>query len=567
MKRISLFLILTLVVEIAFSQQTVLGNITQFKFANDALPKIKQQSNPDDVWSDVSVDLNWLLGGINSKSCANSQKTYLGCVMAVQAFSAAVKKNLEVIPVALLNGQKPYYQANSLALIEVPMPTIKTAKEAYNYFEQMRTQLGTRFFVASVAFFKTPNTDFELMLQEIEKRAGGNVKPAVFVAAATKFFEAALDPHTSMRPTKEMELASSENGASFVGIGIEFVRLEQGLMVKRIMKGSGAALAGVQIGDVVVGAEGKTLKGLTDEEMVSILRGVENSTVKLTILRGQTTLDVSVVRKKVASPVVSAESMNFNGKAIVYIRLANFMYANICEEFAAVINSWDKQNISGFVLDLRNNPGGNVQIAACVGGMFLGNNKVISYFEQKSMFGTQYNSLPTKAAITTTKPLSVLINAFSASASELVAGAIRDYNRGYVVGQTSFGKGSYQGCGQMQNQEALTVCSTQGLFFSPSGRSNQTTGVEPHISVYLVKTAEESETYAMREAQMYLFPLPPKQMPNAPAGNWNQLKAPKQCLQNLKLESVYDQATATLPYYKDYQLLNGLAAIDCWGAQ
>ena len=567
MKRFSLFFILTLVVEIALSQQVALGHITQFNVASDVLPKIKQQAKPDDVWSDVSVDLNWLLGGINSKSCAGSQKTYIGCVMAVQAFASVLKKNLEVIPVALLNGKQPFYQGDRLALVEMPLPTIKTPKEAFGYFEEVRKQLSTRFSAASAAFIKTPNSDFELLLTELNKRAGVDAKPAVFVAAATKYFESALDPHTSMRPTKEMELASRENGESFVGIGIEFVKLEQGLMVKRVLKGSGAGLAGVQAGDIVTAADGKAFKGMSDEGMAAAMRGVENTTVKLTLERNLKVLDISIVRKKIVNPVISSESMNFNGKSIVYIRLTNFMYSNICDEFAGVISAWDKQNISGYVLDLRNNPGGNVLMASCVGGMFLGNNKVISYFEKKSMFGIQYDSLPTKASVTTNKPLSVLVNAYSASASELVSGAIRDYNRGYIVGQTSFGKGSYQGCSPLQRQGELTICSTQGLFFAPSGNSNQTVGIEPHISVYMNKEVQESEAYAMREAQMYLFPLPSKKMPNAPVGTWNQLKAPKQCLQNLKLESVYDQAASSIPYYKDYQLLNGLAAVNCWGAQ
>jgi carboxyl-terminal processing protease len=88
----------------------------------------------------------------------------------------------------------------------------------------------------------------------------------------------------------------------------------------------------------------------------------------------------------------------------------------------------------------------------------------------------------------------VLVNTYSASASELVSGAIRDYNRGYIVGQTSFGKGAYQGCSPLQSQAELTVCSTQGLFFSPSGNSNQTVGIEPHISVYMDRDAQEFET-------------------------------------------------------------------------
>lgn len=562
----SIYLILTLVFlfEFSFSEQVSSRTLNQFSLADDSNPKIIK-NNLDDVWNDVAVDLLWLQSGINSKNCSISTKSYFGCVMAVETFATVLKKNLEVIPVSQLAGKKPYFSASRLALVEVPEPVITTPKEAYSFFEKVRSSLNARFLVASAEFLKAPTTDFEILLNEINQQAGQNVKPSLIVATASKFLESARDPHTSMMPTKKLEQSYQENGDSFVGIGIEFMPLDQGLMVRRIVKGSGSEKAGIQVGDIVVGIEGKLIKDPKDESIVSTLRGNENTSVRLTILREKVKFDVSVVRTKIVSPVISSNSIDFNGKAYAYIRLTNFMYNNICTEFATVIESWEKENIAGYVLDLRNNPGGNVAIAACVGGAFLGEKQVLSYFEKKTIFGSVFQPLPTQSRVVTKKPLSVLINAYSASASEIIAGAFKDYGRAYIVGQTSFGKGSYQGCQKMPSLESLTVCSTNGLFFGPSGNTNQTVGVVPHISVFINKEPSDLETYSIREAQMYLFPLEPKTMPNTPAGFWNTLQAPAQCMNKLDVVGLYNHSLPAVAYFKDFQLLNSLAALNCHG--
>ncbi|MBL7543050.1 MAG: PDZ domain-containing protein [Bdellovibrionaceae bacterium] len=536
------------------------GPTTKFKLVTDANPSIEKT---DDVWSDVKVDFQWLTGIINYKTCGQSQKAYLGCVLAVQTFGSVIQKNLEVIPVQMLNGEKAFFQAERLALIEVPVPNITNAKEAFNYFDLARRQLMVRFLGESETFIKTSNTDFERLLTEIYQQANRNVKPANYLETIAKFLEISVDPHTSIRPTKELEMAIDGSDNSFVGVGIEFTKLAQGLLIKRVLKNSGAELARLQPGDVIIAVDGQDFAGLNDEGIVERLRGAEGTSVSVTVQRGDTTLRVSLTRKKIVSPVVSSAAVNFDGKSIVYIRLTNFMYSQVCSEIESIVTTWDNQNTAGYVLDLRNNPGGDVQIAACVAGIFLGRKKVVSYFEKTTPFRSRVQVLESKANVTTTKPISVLINAYSASASEIIAGAFRDHNRALIVGQTSFGKGSHQGCAKIKNNEALTICSTGGLFFAPSGESNQTVGIVPHISVYINKEPQDLELYAQREAQMYLFPLQPKKMAKPPKGSWNLLKAPTACLETLNLSSKYEKAVGTVLYFKDYQMLNALGAVVC----
>lgn len=561
MSRVLLLLILAIFIgELSFSKQSSYSStVTQFQSAADLNPKIKKST--DDVWKGVDVDINWVVGEINWEACSESQQIYIACALAVQAFSSVLNKNLEVVPVSQLNGKKAYYKTQRLALLETPSTEINTPKEAYEYFKKLRISLNSRFVSSSAEFIANPNKDFEMLLLEINRQAGIEAGPAEYVGVVSKFLELALDPHTSIMPAKKMESDVNGSGDSFVGIGVEFVRMAQGLVVKRIVKGSGSDLAGLRIGDIIVEVDNKSLHDMKDEDIIKLIRGAVNTNVQLVVLRDQKTFDISVTRAKVVNSVLSSEDIKFNGKTYVYIRLTNFMYANICNEFAAMIQKWEKQNISGYVFDLRNNPGGDVKIAGCVGGIFLGNNKTLAHFENQ-MTG-KYMALQTQAKAVTNKPLSVLINSYSASASEVIAGGFRDYGRAYLVGLTTFGKGSYQGCGLLPSQKSLMVCLTQGLFYAPSGISNQTVGVAPDIKVYLNKEPKDAELYALTEAQMYLYPLKSKKMPNPPAGNWKNIAVPTQCIEKLNLDSVYDKAVSTDSYYRDYQLLNGLAAVDC----
>lgn len=536
---------------------------TRFEVATDANPKIQKENEA--VWSDVNVNLSWLVNILNSKSCAASIKAYIGCALAMETFAQVLNKQLEVIPLEQLGGKTAVVKTERLALVDAVKPAITTPKDAYGYFEKMRAQMNARFLTSAAAFVNSPNLDFELLINTIYGKAQGKVSSATYVATVSKFLEVAQDPHTSIMPTKLMQQISGNSGDSFVGIGVEFMRLDQGLIVKKVMKNSGAEKAGVLSGDIIVAVDGKSVKTMADDEIVAFIRGDAGTKVTITLIRANKSMDFVVTRLAVVNPVLSTQGISYNGKMYAYVRLTNFMYDNICEEFAVIVANWEKQNIAGYVLDLRDNGGGNVQIAACIGGLFLGSDKVLTYFESRTLLRNKYEPLMTKSEVTTTKPLSILVNAYSASASELVAGSIKDYGRGYIVGQTSFGKGSYQSCGPIQSQPALYICSTRGLFFAPSGNTNQTVGVVPHIEVYLNKTAKDSETYARREAQMFLYPIPPKKMPNSPAGNWDQLKAPTQCLLGLNLASIYDMAVPAAFYYKDYQLLNAVAAVSCGG--
>lgn len=559
------FLFSTLIsVSFAFSKTPSSDVYSRLIVGTDIGPKIKS-TNVESPWDDVNVDLNWVLANINSKNCALTQKSYLGCVLAVQLMAGLLGKNMEVMPVGKLNGLQPLLSSSQLAIVTGNPIEIKTVKDAYGYFDVLRQQLTDRFLAESAKFVKSPNSDFENLIQGIVNRYGKKISSEVYVAMVGKLLEVAIDPHTSLRPTKEMKNSQQNGSDSFVGIGVEIMVVDQGILVRRPIKGSGAATAGVLAGDLIIAVDGVSLSGKKDEDLSARLRGPENSKVVVTVRRGSQTFDLTVTRSQVVSAVVSSDTVSFNNRNVVYIRLANFMYSNACSEIEQIVATSEKLKVDGYILDLRNNGGGIVQIAACLTGIFLGPGKVVSYFEVRGKNGSQVKPMVSSAKVVTRKPLSLLINSNSASASEIVAGALRDYSRAVIVGQASFGKGSYQGCGPYMAMPGLTLCSTEGLFFSPSGETNQTKGIVPHVEVFINSSPHEIETYSLRESQLFLFPLPRKTLQVPPGVSWNQMKAPSTCLRGLGLESIYEKAPAGVFYYRDYQILNAAASVQCFG--
>jgi carboxyl-terminal processing protease len=314
--------------------------------------------------------------------------------------------------------------------------------------------------------------------------------------------EVSIDPHTSLRPAKELQASTNDSGSSFFGIGVQYSPVETGMLIHEVTANSGAEKAGIKAGDVITAVDDKEVKGLASDQVRKLIVGPENTTVEVTIIRNSQSLKIKIVRGKIEEKVVSGKIITDENSKIGYLKISNFMYGNMCAEVKTILKDFESKNVKGIVMDLRGNPGGDVKNAQCLGGFFLGKDKVVSYFEQRTASGSQYSPLKSTTDKLTNKPLVVLINSGSASASEIMSGALQDYARALIVGQTSFGKGSYQGCGPINKSQDLVMCQTGGLFHLPSGRTNQTTGVVPDISVYISNKPMEAELYPISEANL-----------------------------------------------------------------
>ena len=291
-----------------------------------------------------------------------------------------------------------------------------------------------------------------------------------------------LDPHSSYLNTDELDELRVQTKGEFGGLGIE-VTLENGLVkVISPIDDTPAERAGVRSGDMITHLDDEPVLGMTLSEAVSIMRGKVGSKIKLRVSRNEVeSLDIEITRAIIELKAVKSRLEDNIG----YIRVSSFNQ-KVDQEIIKAIKSFDKQKenkIVGYVLDLRNNPGGLLDQAVNVTDIFLEKGEIVSTRGRKKSEGNRYNAV--KNDLINGLPLVVLINQGSASASEIVAGALQDHKRAIIMGTKSFGKGSVQTI--IPSGENVAIKLTTARYYTPLGRSIQQTGIDPDI---LVEQAE-----------------------------------------------------------------------------
>jgi carboxyl-terminal processing protease len=300
-----------------------------------------------------------------------------------------------------------------------------------------------------------------------------------------------LDPHSSYMTPKEYANMKVENRGEFGGIGIE-VTSEDGLLkVVDAIDDTPAARAGIKTGDLIKAIDGTSAQDMKLSDAVERMRGPVNSRVTLTISRkGQKTpFNLTIPRA-----VVHVQSVKYEKKGdIGYIHITSFADTtnNSLRSAIADINSQPGPKVRGYIIDLRNDPGGLLDQAIAVSGDFLEDGKVVVSTRGRRQEDSQ-SYRGRGGDMTDGKPLAVLINEGTASASEIVAGALQDYKRATIVGVTSFGKGSVQTIMPLAGGGALRL--TTARYYTPSGRSIQATGITPDVTVSNLTEKEQAES-------------------------------------------------------------------------
>jgi carboxyl-terminal processing protease len=265
---------------------------------------------------------------------------------------------------------------------------------------------------------------------------------------------------------REYTLFNKAINNQFSGIGTGVDEVPQGLRVVTVYPKSPAAKAGIAVGDIIVAANGRKLVGLTADAAVALIKGREGTKVTLRLRRGSRTVVKRVTRATVSVPVVKSKIANAGGTRVAYIGLSTFGPQTAHVEVAAAIRKQRARGAKGIVLDLRDNGGGLVSEAQLIASMFLDGGPIVT---------TRGRSEPTRTLKAKGDPLVgdlptvVLVNAGTASASEIVAGALQDRKRAKLVGVKTFGKGVYQQVMPLANGGALDI--TVGQYFLPSGRN------------------------------------------------------------------------------------------------
>ncbi len=288
-----------------------------------------------------------------------------------------------------------------------------------------------------------------------------------------------LDPHSSFLNSEKLDELRVQTKGEFGGLGIE-VTLENGVVkVIAPIDDTPADKAGIKAGDLITHLDNEPVQGMSLSEAVGLMRGRVGSTIMLTIKRDELDdIKIEITRAIIELKAVKSRIENNN---IGYIRVSSFNQ-KVDEEIKKAIKSFKKENedsLIGYVLDLRNNPGGLLDQAVSVTDIFLDKGEIVSTRGRNKDEGSRYNAI--SSDMINGLPLVVLINQGSASASEIVAGALQDHKRGIIMGTKSFGKGSVQTI--IPSGENVAIKLTTAKYYTPLGRSIQQTGIDPDILV------------------------------------------------------------------------------------
>ena len=310
-----------------------------------------------------------------------------------------------------------------------------------------------------------------------------------------------LDPHSAYLAPDDYEELQAGTSGEFGGLGIE-VGMENGFVkVIAPIDDTPAKRAGVEAGDLVIRLDDTPVKGMSLNEAVKIMRGEPGSKITLTIIREGVEKPLRLTITRAVIKVVSVKSRTLD-KGYGYVRITQFQ-SHTGENLRDAVARLKKENggsLRGLVLDLRNNPGGVLSAAVAVADAFLKKGIIVYTKGRKDDAKLTFNAKPTD--ILEGSPMVVLVNGGSASASEIVAGALKDHKRGIIMGSNTFGKGSVQTILPMENGSALKL--TTARYYTPGGSSIQARGISPDIMIDNVKisSVEAAEQDGLQEANL-----------------------------------------------------------------
>ena len=318
------------------------------------------------------------------------------------------------------------------------------------------------------------------MRRDVLAKSYGNPKEAY--EAIRGMLGSLDDPYTRFldpREFKEMQIDTSGE-LSGVGIQLSLDKETKNLVVVSPIEGSPASRAGVQPKDVIVAIDGKPTKGMSTEDAVKLIRGQAGTTVTLTLKRKAQTLELPLTRERIELHAVEHQINTADGMKVGYIRLKQFN-ATATKDMRLAVKDLEEKGVQGYVLDLRSNPGGLLMAIVEIARQWLNEGTIVS---TKTRDGIQDVKRANGRALTT-KPLVVLVNEGSASASEILSGALQDNQRAVLVGQKTFGKGLVQSVRGLSDGSGMTV--TIAKYLTPSGRDIHKHGIDPDVSAKMTE--------------------------------------------------------------------------------
>ena len=329
---------------------------------------------------------------------------------------------------------------------------------------------------------------FGEVLEKINEEYVDEINQSKSMDSAINGLLQSLDPYSAYMSPEKFNEMQTETSGEFGGLGIE-VSMESGVVkVISPIDDTPASKAGIKAGDFIVKIEDTQVQGKSLSEAVDLMRGPVGSSIELTVRRRgkKKAITFNIIREIIEIQSVKSDLLENN---IGYIRLTSFN-ENSGQQIKDKIKDLEKnQNVNAYILDLRNNPGGLLSQAIRISDFFLDNGEIVSTKSRKASENRKW--FAKKGDLTKGKTLVVLINYGSASASEIVAGALKDHKRAIILGENSYGKGSVQSIIPLKNKGAIRL--TVAKYYLPSGKSISEVGVSPDIEIY-----EEGEEFKIK---------------------------------------------------------------------
>jgi len=513
------------------------------------------------------------------QACMSSETEFVGCVFGIQSLLAhAQEEPLTVVPDHLLLQHKfdfektveNFYGFKAVKTKDwaIPEEGLTPFQRFLKFQERSKEEVNIWIKLYKALRQNELAIDFSKILDWVEVQISPALKEneqPIVAAALNQYLGYVFDPHTRLVPLQYMTDKQNSSTQSFVGVGIMIQTHQDKLIVSETILDGPAFHAGIKAGDVILSVDDKKVgSDVTPSEAPNFIRGSEGTSVTLKIQRKLQALVFKIKRARVVSKNVEYKVLRNNKKNVGYIKLRSFMPTSGCKDVEKALDSFKSKRLSGIILDLRGNSGGLLEQGICITDLFIpkGKKVLISKGLRKGEKTTTfYSKKPQK----TNLPLVTLINAASASASEIVAGALQDHKRSLTVGVRSYGKGTMQAPtgGFFTGPQRILLFATIARFYLPSGRTNQVFGITPDVEVFTQPNPTLEQKTFLREEDLHLNPLASIGTP------WVQtrpqyIQAIKECMQaSGRANEAFEKDRAHEAIIPDFQKLTALDTVNC----
>lgn len=525
-----------------------------------------EKKTDQQYWEETGLSREQLHEFIDDQYCHADSDNFRACVAALTSLGSQSEPALSLVPSALAGDADIGFGPAVKSFGALSFVTVKSKEKSDESLRVVMTRNKAnrqRLTAALNELFAQQNgmqvIAFNAIRSHIEAAVlSDRSKEAMFVAAAlTAAFHEAGDPHAHLSPTQSVEDSTNNANDDFVGIGAELQSVGGKTVVQTPMEGSPAIAAGIRASDVIVKVDGIAIEGMDLSKVVEKIRGPEGTTVRLRVSRAGQELDFAIVRGKIVQANVVTKLVKRGNRQIAKIKLRTFMDRNACSVIGKKLAELES-SVDGIILDVRGNGGGLLDQANCIGGLFVGKETIVLV---KNLQANTFQRMRSGQEQVTAKPMVVLINAGSASASEIIAGALQDHKRAWIVGERSFGKGTVQSPDPFLGNEKILFYQTIQRFYQPNGRTNQVAGILPNFEVPVKPGATEDERFALRIEDLFPNALsavgPPWKDPRAA-----QVAEMQGCVSRGQAKALYEQGKneAIAP---DYQALVAEDVLSC----